>query len=343
MKKIFIIIIASTILFSCVAKQTNSKQVTTRKADFTIAFGSCNKQNETNVLWQEVHKNNPDLWIWGGDIIYSDTENMHKMKKDYNILLNQEEYKTIQNSMPIMATWDDHDYGINDGGTEFPKKKEAQQLFLDFLNVDKKSERRTRSGVYHSKEFKTEKGSVKVIILDTRYHRTALTEAKGKKRYTPNKYGEGTILGDTQWKWLKSELTNSKADFNVIVSSIQVLSAEHGFETWGNFPHEVDQLKKIIKESKAKKVLLLSGDRHISEFSKTIVDALSYPLIDFTSSGLTHSYEGFTSEPNQYRIQKVISKISFGVLKFNFDKNKITMQMRGKDNILQQELIQVYH
>lgn len=343
MKKPFLIIISCSLFFSCTIKKDKSKNNLNIQADFTIAFGSCNKQHKTNYLWQEVLKNNPNLWIWGGDIIYSDTEIMSIMKENYNTVLNQKGYRTIKNKLPIMATWDDHDYGLNDGGLEFRKKKEAQQLFLDFLEIDKKSERRKREGIYHSKVFNTKKGSIKVIVLDTRYHRSSLTKTPGKKRYKPNKYGEGTVLGKSQWKWLTAELVNSKADFNVIVSSIQVLSAEHGFETWGNFPHEVDKLKAIIKNSKAKKVLLLSGDRHISEFSKVNVNKLSYPILDFTSSGLTHSYNGFSFEPNQFRVQQVVSEISFGILQFNFEKNEIRMQMRGKKNKLQQELIQVYH
>ena len=137
-------------------------------------------------------------------------------------------------------------------------------------------------------------------------------------------------------------MENSKAAFNIIVSSIQVLAAEHGFEIWGNFPHEVEKLKKLILKSNAKGVLLLSGDRHISEFSKTTVATLSFPLIDFTSSGLTHAYKDFTNEKNKYRVKGVISEISFGILKFDFETHKITMQMRGKNNKLLQELFQVY-
>jgi alkaline phosphatase D len=78
------------------------------------------------------------------------------------------------------------------------------------------------------------------------------------KKYTPNRYGEGAILGEAQRKELTNELNNTDADFNIIVNSIQILSAEHGFETWGNSPHEIDKLKAIIIESKAKGVVLLS-------------------------------------------------------------------------------------
>lgn len=322
----------------------NKKQKNSEKTDFTIAFGSCNKQNKTNLLWSEIKKNNPDLWIWGGDNIYADTEDMNKMEKEYQQLKNQKGYQDLIQDIPVLAIWDDHDFGENDGGVEYPKKKEAQSLFLDFLNVDADSKRRQQDGIYHSQIIKNEKGSIKIILLDTRYFRTKLTrnqEVK-TKRYVPNIYGEGTVLGNKQWQWLQTELHNSTADFNIIVTSIQFLSSEHGFETWGNFPHEVDKLKNIIGKSSAKGVFFISGDRHISEFSKLEFDQLSYPLIDFTSSGLTHAYTSYSGEPNKFRVQDVVSKISFGLLQFDFENKKVTMQMRGKNNTLIQELTQVY-
>ena len=341
--KNFLKIYFSTILFLIISCNTIKKVVPEGKNDFTIAFGSCNRQNTENILWEEIIKNKPNLWIWGGDNIYADTHNMNKLKNDYATLKNQKGYLSLINNIPVMATWDDHDYGKNISGIESPTKKEVQRIFLDFLNVDITSQRRKREGIYHSKNFKTKEGSIKVIILDTRYFRTALTKStKNSKRFMPNVFGNGTILGATQWKWLKSELENSAADFNIIVSSIQVLAAEHGFETWGNFPHEVEKLKKLIVKSNAKGVLLLSGDRHISEFSKTTVENLSFPLIDFTSSGLTHAYRGFTNEKNKYRVKDVVYNISFGILKFDFKTHKVTMQMRGKNNKLLQELFQVY-
>jgi alkaline phosphatase D len=57
---------------------------------------------------------------------------------------------------------------------------------------------------------------------------------------------------------------------------------------------------------------------------------------------LTHSYANFKGEPNQYRIKDVVIEKRFGILKFDFDKLTVTMQMQGEDNVLQQELIQSY-
>ena len=311
--------------------------------EIIIAFGSCNKQFVNNVLWNEIKKNNPLVWIWGGDNIYSDTDNMLKMKQDYQQQLNQTDYKNFINNTKVLGTWDDHDYGLNDCGEDFHAKRESQQLFLDFFGVPKNDKRRKQKGIYHSEIIKSNEGNIKIIILDTRYFRTALTPSEEpNKRYKPNVDEQGTILGDTQWEWLEKELSTSKTDFNLIVSSIQFLANEHGYEAWGNMPHEVERMKTLISTSNAKGVLILSGDRHISEFSKVNIDGLNYPLIDFTSSGLTHSYNSFKGEQNSFREGNVVSDLSFGLLKLNFKTRSIKMQMRGKNNELQQELLQSY-
>ena len=347
--KYYLVFCITVLFFGCKAPKDNITPKTTNSSvlsietDLTIALGSCNNQNITNLLWDDVLVNKPEVWIWGGDNVYSDTKNMTKLKADYNQLFNDEGYSLLRKQAQILGTWDDHDYGLNDGGFEFTAKEESQQEFLDFMGVSKTDLRRARKGVYHSEMITTDKGSVKIIVLDTRYFRSKLVkDTKSKKSYKPTKDKNTTILGNAQWQWLTKELQNSNADFNVIVSSIQFLSNEHGFETWGNFPHEVETLKTVIINSKAKGVLLLSGDRHISEFSKTSLDGLSYPLIDFTSSGLTHAYSNFTSEPNPYRVGDVVSQISFGVLKFDFENRSISMEMRGDGNELLQELSQQY-
>jgi len=334
------------ILTACKSNHKQQDETISDKVDsneFIIAFGSCNNQAIPNVLWKEIIKNKPNVWIWGGDEIYTDTEDMVLKEQNYQKQKNKPEYVDFIKKVEILATWDDHDYGVNDGGEEYPKKAEAQDLFLDFIDVDENDERRQQEGVYFAKDYEINNESIKIIILDTRYFRTALTQDTiSEKRYTPNAYGNGSMLGKTQWKWLTNQLQNSKASFNIIVSSIQFLSSEHGFETWGNMAHERDELIDLIKTHKPKNTIILSGDRHISEFSKIENDSITYPLIDFTSSGLTHSYSNFIGEPNQFRVGEVVSEKSFGILKFDLKDNTVIMQMRGENNKLQQELIQGY-
>lgn len=305
------------------------------ESDFTIAFGSCNDQKKENPFWGQISKHSPDVWIWGGDIIYCDTENMDTLAKCYQTQKNNPAYKKFIKTTDVIGVWDDHDYGVNDGGEEYIKKKASQDLFLDFFDVLCLDERRSQKGTYHSEVYEIGKKKVKIILLDTRYFRTALTkDNETHKRYKPNNYGEGTILGEAQWDWLENELSHSKADYHIINSSIQFLSNQHGYESWGNMPHEVDNFEDMIVKTKAKNVIFISGDRHISEVSVKEIRKIKYPLIDFTSSGLTHAYTGFKSEENPYRVSKVIHQKSYGLIKFDFDAKKISFEMWGENNSL---------
>ena len=338
MRKI-LLLLCLTLAMSC----GSTKKTTKINDDFTIAFGSCNKASLPNLLWDDIQQTKPDVWIWGGDNIYADTADMQKLRAMYGAQKAVPGYKKLIASVDVIGTWDDHDYGLNDGGAEFLAKRESQKEFLDFMDVAADSPRRTREGVYASHTYKTDEGSVNVIVLDTRYFRTALTpDTETKKRTKPNEYGEGTVLGAEQWSWLEQELTSSKADFNIIVSSIQLLSNEHGFECWGNFPHEVDRFKRTIANSNANGVIVLSGDRHISEISKTEIADVPYPLIDFTSSGLTHAYRSFTGEPNPFRVGKVVSTESFGVVRLNLKTKTAVLQMLGDNGVVLGELRQQY-
>lgn len=336
----FFIFILGLLFISCGKTKENHDSI---KNQFILSFGSCNNQNLKNNMWGEILKNDPDVFVWGGDIIYADTDDMEFMKKNYDKQKYDASYVNFKKQVPVIGTWDDHDYGLNDGGIAYAKKDSVQQLFLDFFDVDKNDERRKKPGVYHSRIYKFDQNTINIIILDTRYFRSNLTpDTTGVKRYIPNAYGDGDMLGDAQWNWLENELSSSKANFNIIISSVQFLSYEHGFESWGNMPHEVDKLKQIISKSNAKGVIILSGDRHIAEISKDTLSGMNYPLIDFTSSGLTHSYTSFKEEINKYRIKDVVANKNFGILKIDFEKNQVEMEIRGENNKLYTSYSQKY-
>ena len=332
--KIFLLqlLFLTTLLSSCAKKET-----------FVISFASCNNQNIPNKLWSPILSHDPDLFIWGGDIIYSDTENMALMRENYKRMKDDMAYSNFRKKIPVIGTWDDHDYGLNDGGANYLKKDSAQQLFLDFFDVEPDHPRRNQKGIYELYTYSKGGASINIIVLDTRYFRSDLTkDPTGEKRYIPTDNQDATMLGTSQWKWLEDILTTSDAQFNIIVSSIQFLSSEHGFESWGNMPGEVEKMKKLIVKSKARGVVFLSGDRHIAEISKIDIPGLDYPLIDFTSSGMTHSYSSFIGEPNAFRIGDVVAEKNFGLLTIDLKENTVKMEIRGEENVLFKELIQKY-
>jgi alkaline phosphatase D len=295
-----------------------------------IAFGSCNKENEPQPMWEYIMQNNPQLWIWLGDNVYGDTYSMDTLKQKYDQQKNNPDYQKLTASTPVIGVWDDHDYGINDGGKAYYKKNESQQLMLDFLGEPAGSERRTREGAYGTYTYGPAGKRVKVILLDARYFRDTLY--KKEDVYQLNK--NGGILGETQWQWLENELKTSTADIHLIASGIQMVPKEHRFEKWANFPKERKRLFNLIASTKAKGVILLSGDRHIAEISKYTDKRLVYPLYEVTASGLTHAADNNTGEPNKYRVGKLINVLNFGLMDIDWEASKVRLQIRGLENEL---------
>ncbi|NDK56797.1 alkaline phosphatase family protein [Pontibacter sp. BT213] len=317
------------ILFIVVTACKEPLEATIEPTVDTIAFGSCNRQDLPQVIWPAISQNNPDVWVWLGDNIYGDSEDMNVMKQKYDMVLNEPGYKQLQASTKIIGTWDDHDYGQNDGGKGFKMREQSRQLFWDFIGEPANSPRRSQQGVYSSHTYGPAGKQVKVILLDSRYNRDSL--ARINKVYQTNYTGD--MLGEEQWKWLENELRNSKAQVNIIGNGIQVLPEEQVYEKWANFPASRKRLLNLIADSKAKGVILISGDRHIAEISKTTLPGMSYPLYEVTSSGMTHVYSGTAIEPNKYRVGNLINKLNFGMFRFNWgDKVQVEMLVKGKDN-----------
>ena len=300
----------------------------------TIAFGSCNRTDLEQPLWDDILAQRPDLWIWLGDNVYADTRDMDVMQEKYQQQRQQPGYQQLLASVPMVGVWDDHDYGINDGGKHYVQKEESRDLLLDFLDVPKTNDVWDREGAYQSYTFGPEGKRVKVILLDTRYFRdTLMLSAEEGKKYGPNP--EGDILGEAQWQWLTQELTQSDAQVNIIGSSIQIIAEDHGYEKWANFPEARQRLFNLIADSQAPDVVLLSGDRHIGEMSRLNLPNLPYPLYDITSSGLTHTYEQ-ADEENQHRVSSLVTSLNFGLIKIDWDKKpvSITYQIMGKGKVL---------
>lgn len=292
-----------------------------------VAFGSCSRHNLENQLWTEVLAEKPTHWIWAGDNVYADTHDMSKMAAMYQQQKSRPAYQQLRNQATIYGTWDDHDYGVNDGGKYFSKKKESKEELLRFLDVPENAEVRKHEGVYQS--YTSGKGNkkIKIIILDTRYFRDTLrTSSEKGRRYDINP--EGDILGEDQWSWLKGELESSDAGVNIIVSSIQFIANEHGYEKWGNFPKARQRMLDLLAAVKSPFTFFISGDRHIAEVSRMEIPGLTYPLYDITSSGLTHTWSIIGSESNSARVGALIAERNFGLLDITWKKNKPKVNLK---------------
>jgi alkaline phosphatase D len=296
-----------------------------------IGFGSCARQDRPQPIWTAVNASKPDIFLLIGDNIYGDTQDMAVMRAKYEQFSAVPGFVELRKNVPILGTWDDHDYGRNDAGAEYPMKRQSQQVFLDFFGVPKDSPRRAQEGVYHSEIFGPAGKRVQVILLDTRYFRSPLKTAdgSGKKPYIANTDPGATVLGDIQWRWLEQQL-RKPAELRLIVSSIQVVSEDHGSEKWMNFPAERERLYALLRTTSASGVLFLSGDRHFADLSM-MDGGIGYPIHDLTSSGLNQSSKTWRPlQSNPHRIAGMSYDDNFGLITVDWSETAplISLQIR---------------
>lgn len=338
MKKHLLAALSTLLLLTNCASRVHSGP----DAELTIAFGSCNRHDLPQLLWDDIAAQKPNVWIWLGDNIYGDSDDAQVLREKYNAQLNQPAYRQFRTQVPtIIGTWDDHDYGRNDGDKNYPFKAQNQQLALDFLQEPANSPRRQQAGIYAAYEYQAGSKKVKVILLDDRYFQDTLYR-DAQQVYHPNTTGD--VLGEAQWKWLQQQLQGSTADVHIIGSGIQFLPEEHRFEKWANFPVARQRLLSLLASSRAKGLLLISGDRHIGEISKMTVPGVPYPIYEVTSSGLTHPATHNSGEPNQYRVGPLINQRHYGLLRFRQQRGKliVTAALKGEnDHVFHTENIEI--
>ncbi|MEE3373065.1 MAG: alkaline phosphatase D family protein [Planctomycetota bacterium] len=312
---------------------TEARQPTPANAPISrLLFGSCAKQDKPVPIFDTILAQAPDLFVFLGDNIYADTTDMALMRSKYALLNAKAGFSRLVNSCPVMATWDDHDYGANDAGADYSKRHESQQVFLDFWRTPLDSPRRQRPGIYTSQRFGPPGRRLQVILLDTRFFRGPLR--RGTKRvggpYYPATDPGITMLGSAQWEWLEKQL-RQPAEIRIIASSIQFVAEAAGQETWSNLPLERKRLSELLRLTKSDGVLFISGDRHWAELSVSRT-ATGYPLYDLTSSSFNQRHPRGTPTENRYRaLPTTYHRENFGAIHIDWERPDPLIKLRIQD------------
>jgi alkaline phosphatase D len=311
-----------------------------------IAFGSCAKQDKDQPIWDAILEARPDLFIFLGDNIYADTRDPEVMRAKYSMLAEKPGFRKLKETTPIIAIWDDHDFGENDAGGDYPMKEESRRQFCDFWGESASSPRRTRDGVYASYLYRSHGRRVQVILPDLRWNRTPIKthdldggsyedwakrlEEKGDEvpgPYDRNPQGDATMIGETQWRWIEEQL-DVPADFRIFGSSLQLIADFPGWEGWTNYTNDHQRLLEVIRRRRAESLVAISGDTHYGEISMLDVNT-PYPIWDVTSSGLTEVWP--VTPPNARRVGEVYRARNFGLIDIDWKKESVDIAIHGED------------
>ncbi|PLR28468.1 phosphodiesterase [Caulobacter zeae] len=311
-----------------------------------IAFGSCAKQDKDQPIWEAIFATKPDLFMFLGDNIYADTRDPKVMAAKYAMLAAKPHFRRLRDEIPVVAIWDDHDFGENDAGGDYPMKAESRRQFCDFWGEPENSPRRTRDGVHAAYVFGPEGRRVQILLPDLRWNRTPLAEKTFKGGYkawavarglqgkeTPGPYDriadqDATMIGEPQWAWLEAQLAQP-ADLRIFGSSLQVLADFAGWESWINYARDHQRLFEAIRRQRAERLFFVSGDTHYAEVSRLDLN-VPYPMWDVTSSGLTEVWP--VTPPNALRASAVLRERNFGLITIDWSPSapKVTVEIRDE-------------
>jgi len=306
--------------------------------DFSFLTGSCAyiNQPETDrpgkpyggdsTIFETMAKERSAFMLWLGDAWYTREVDYYSEWGLWNRASHDRAAPVLQNflkAMPQLATWDDHDYGPNDIGSNYILKETSRKVFNSYFCNPSSGE--NGQGIYTM----TTWGDADIFITDDRWWRSA-DRTKDSVDGKPNP--EKRMLGKQQMGWLKNSLLYSSATFKIITVGSQVLNPVSPFDKWRDFPAEYDELMNFLKEYNVTGVLFLTGDRHHSEIIK-VERPGTYPLYDITVSPLTSGTHQFgdAEKNNPYRVFGLAEKQNYG--KFSFSgpggNRKLTVEFLG--------------
>lgn len=308
----------------------------------TILVGSCLDEEKplTSEALMQIAATPADLFLMVGDNVYGDMDGrsyvnndaeLTELREAFQDLSERADFQAVRAAVPMMVAWDDHDYGANDMGMDFAFQGLAERIHERFWGLDSQDVGHW-PGTYYARSFGPEGQRVQIIVLDTRFFRSALTPTDawgqpGKERYLPAPAGSmQDMLGAVQWTWLENQL-RQPADLRLIVSSVQVLPTVHGWEAWGALPDERSRLFELIDRTAAKGVVFVSGDRHTA-FLYEDDSVLSDRVVELTASSLNLSFSDETSERDARQIGAGFSPENFGALTIDWQARTIDLEIR---------------
>ena len=277
-------------------------------------------------IWQQMLALRPDVIFLMGDNSYADRyiEGMQYGKKSGHVMATPAElwgrYVETRNYIdlfrskdlvPVVATWDDHDYGVNNGGSDYPYKQEALTTFNAFF-ASESSIHYQRAGLGTAAMFSMY--GFNFFLLDNRTFRTV------DKRAKQQHYGEAQL----QWLW--RNLRNK--DYALLIGGDQFFGGYHRFDSFEG-SHRVAFTSFLAKlKTLPTKVVFLSGDRHITEIMRIPAAHLGYQTYEFTSSPIhAKLYPGrWDKIPNPRQIAAGEMQHNFMLLELSHSQARLHLQ-----------------
>lgn len=288
------------------------RSLNVQKKNARIAAFSCSADVFHNsAIWLELAAQKPDLLISTGDIVYLDRANLLRSSKPRSAAEVWRRHSEARNKLglyrwshlvPLIGTWDDHDFGFNNVVPPWELAEAAFEAYEAFIP------RREISGVFEKGPKMASLAHLfgqKFVLLDNRSFQGLDAQARQ--------------YGIIQEQWLKGLQLGRSA---ILVSGSQFFGGylkKDSYE-W-NYPEDFFRFQSFLRTFNTEFVFL-SGDIHFSEVMSLPEEILGYHTYEITSSPMhsgtfpgRHLIKQHLGAQNPYRIGAT-STFNFIILDF---------------------------
>lgn len=182
-----------------------------------------------------------------------------------------EDLRAIHQNYPFITVWDDHESANDsyvdgaenhDPATEGPwevRKAISAKVYYEWMPIRYNMD--TYPSIYRQFKFGN---LLDLNMVDTRIEARS-QQGGDAEAQDPNR----TLFGDTQFNWLKDNLTNSTQTWKVMGNQVmfaplEILGTPLNYDQWDGYAYERNQLLTFLDNNDIRNFLVLTGDIHTS-------------------------------------------------------------------------------
>ena len=277
--------------------------------EFSFVFSACLRDKWVpHNIFDYISTLSPTFVAFLGDNIYADKDGDINIGPPNSVVPAlrskyarnfDEHFQAVSSNIPIVAIWDDHDYGQDNSDSTYRYKEETKKVFKESFPIYPFQVE--EEGIYY--QFRI--ADVDIFVLDTRWYRSPLDADDNEDK---------TMLGEEQLEWLLNQLKQTTAPFKIVFSSVSMndyggdtSSGRDGFDSWMGYTFERNKILSFIEKNQIYGVMIFSGDQH---YPSAHILNWKRPLnyVSRTDSSIEYSFENlgtavfdFSASPLSYR------------------------------------------
>lgn len=214
-------------------------------------------------VYQKAYNENPEFALQIGDFSHNDPGNSTQTTpgtwwtNNRNALISAFWGLNFPGttSIPLMHTWDDHDYGTNNADGTAWFKPLATKAFKDYFPTYPLPNE--QNGLWHSFRY----AQTEFFMLDLRSQKDPLNSSIIDPNKSMMNSGD---LTDDQKTWFKNALLASTAKWKFVISSVSWNPTVNKPESWYGYQIEQNEIRDFIQSNNISNVMFFSADIHSS-------------------------------------------------------------------------------